>query len=334
VFFDAPLTGEYEGYVHATFGLQTYTNFSGEMVFLNSLEEQEALCFGRLQDFLNVSGKVVGFVTPQVTTRVAGYRMVNGGCSYETMVASCVRANCSALLQFGQVGDDDGFEILSRDWWDARNSSTEWTDGREDQAITFPVYVCLLDTLDRVFGYNISDMPVVLSSNDSNFAIIAAGYGTFFRVAFSIWTLFNLLCAILFLVRQVYDHKRSKKVGQFPELAVSALSFEIFCNVLRFAYVVVDPFWVTTKYPSPVHLIFGTACFSFSLCATLIIAVFWFKSVKLSNRQVKLMSDCATAVLVSVLCLVIFAGEYIPGALRVALLALQQTSQVAFVLFL
>jgi hypothetical protein len=24
VFFDAPLTGEYEGYVHATFGLQTY----------------------------------------------------------------------------------------------------------------------------------------------------------------------------------------------------------------------------------------------------------------------------------------------------------------------
>lgn len=302
-FSSGPLaaTGTMGGYNNAVFGLQSFDNYTREVTFLNTQAQQDSLCSGGM---VNVSGKVVAFLTPQVVTRQPV--VIPGGCSYELMALNCNAAGCAGLIEF--AFGSDGFDVLSRDWWVSRNGSTG--------GYTWPLCTCFVPNIELVQANNLSNTMVVLSSGPASYARVASTYGLGFQVLFALYSGFLWITAAVFLVLTI----RSKAVGNvkvLPILPIISLTAELICNLLRFSYLAVDPLWVTTIYSSRVHLFFATGFWSISMCATLAISVFWFQSVNLSKKSVTI-SPLTIVFLVLAGCLIL-CGELIPAGLRVVL---------------
>lgn len=299
-----PFPGTFQGFQSSVFGLQQF-NVSGMMMYLNSPDQQQALCEGRLE---NASVMMVGFVLPQIVTRQPNL-VLPGGCSLELMAKNCARASCAGLVQFGfDAPPDSRFDLTVRDWWDRFNGT----------GYTFPVMQCLMPpaVFSQLLLGNVTIPPsvVLLSDGLSGYDVLAQSYGIFFQVFFSVWSLFLVLSAALFIWGQVVASREGGK--RFPEVAIVTLSFELLCNLMRFIYCVVDPLWKNGLYPVQIHMVFVTGFFSFSLIATLALALFWWMSLSTSRATKVRLRDCGPLSFLVGGSLIALAGEFIPAGLR------------------
>lgn len=126
---------------------------------------------------------------------------------------------------------------------------------------------------------NLSSLPFVgevnvtlVKPDKSEFEIVNETWGFAMQAILSVWTLANMVFAAAFLLQKLERHWRDT-----PVLAVLTLALEWICNTWRFTLLVIDPWLTNGFYPEWYFAFIGGYIYSLSLCATLFIALFWFR---------------------------------------------------------
>jgi hypothetical protein len=230
------------------------------------------------------------------------------------MISNCERAGCAGLVRFYESEElQFNSPIPPIFWWSCRNCSYL----APQNSIDFPVVQSQIGQQALLLFGAILTMPnltivfpevnVTVNSDINYYQYVGGTYGIFYQVWMGLWSLFNTICAAVFIYAQL-----KKRRAEFPLLAVVALSLECFANAMRFTICVVDPLVVWGVYwPISVLQIWSSFFFSWSLIATFLIAFFWFK---LSFHFGRKLDTRSPAVIIPVIfvSILILAVEYIP----------------------
>jgi hypothetical protein len=230
------------------------------------------------------------------------------------MISNCERAGCAGLVRFYESEElQFNSPIPPIFWWSCRNCSYL----APQNSIDFPVVQSQIGQQALLLFGAILTMPnltivfpevnVTVNSDINYYQYVGGTYGIFYQVWMGLWSLFNTVCAAVFIYAQL-----KKRRAEFPLLAVVALTLECFANAMRFTICVVDPLVVWGIYwPISVLQIWSSFFFSWSLIATFLIAFFWFK---LSFHFGRKLDTTSPAVIVPVLfvSILILAVEYVP----------------------
>ena len=303
------LAGSYELNRYLRFGPQQFANVSLPLVILSDVAVATQFCFGNVSALAHLRGKFVGIIFPFYSVVNPFSVFARGGCSTERMIAFAAQVGVAGFLTFQPPISSDIYLMY---WHSCKNCSIFTR-----QPVTF---LCLSVNTPKTYPYwnsyvrrgNLSVPPsnetmVQLEGPDrSAFEVTNESWGYAFQGILSVWALINSCLCVMFLIGKTGNRKASF-------LVVFTLLIELFCNLWRFSFLVVDP-WVTNGFYSQIYFTaIGGFVYSVSLCATLFIALFWAHCVFWSTRQLEMRLVPLLAGIVG--SFLLLASEFVPRVL-------------------